>query len=90
MVQIYSGNELPAELIQTLIKMAPTAEEELKLRMYSGELSRLGQAERFLKALVEVPFAFKRLETLLFMCSLQDEASLIKESFATLEVRLFS
>ncbi|WMV39833.1 hypothetical protein MTR67_033218 [Solanum verrucosum] len=79
------GNELPAELIQTLIKMAPTAEEELKLRIYNGELSRLGQAERFLKALVEVPFAFKRLETLLFMCTLQDEASLIKESFATLE-----
>ncbi|KAK4341814.1 hypothetical protein RND71_037630 [Anisodus tanguticus] len=80
------GNELPAELIQTLLKMAPTAEEELKLRIYSGELSRLGQAERFLKALVEVPFAFKRLETLLFMCTLQDEASLIKESFATLEL----
>ncbi|XP_015081128.1 formin-like protein 5 [Solanum pennellii] len=79
------GNELPAELIQTLIKMAPTAEEELKLRVYNGELSRLGQAERFLKSLVEVPFAFKRLETLLFMCTLQDEASLIKESFATLE-----
>ncbi|XP_060188670.1 formin-like protein 5 [Lycium barbarum] len=79
------GNELPAELIQTLLKMAPTAEEELKLRIYAGDLSRLGQAERFLKALVEVPFAFKRLETLLFMCTLQDEASLIKESFATLE-----
>ncbi|CAN4104087.1 unnamed protein product [Withania somnifera] len=79
------GNELPAELIQTLLKMAPTAEEELKLRVYDGELSRLGQAERFLKALVEVPFAFKRLETLLFMCTLRDEASLIKESFTTLE-----
>lgn len=67
--------------------MAPTAEEELKLRLYSGDLSRLGQAERFLKALVEVPFAFKRLETLLFMCTLPDEASIIKESFSTLEVR---
>ncbi|PHU13162.1 Formin-like protein 5 [Capsicum chinense] len=84
------GNELPAELIQTLLKVAPTADEELKLRIYSGELSRLGQAERFLKALVEIPFAFKRLETLLFMCTLHDEASMIKESFATLEVRSFS
>ncbi|XP_009630423.1 formin-like protein 5 [Nicotiana tomentosiformis] len=79
------GNELPSELIQTLLKMAPTAEEELKLRLYNGDLSRLGQAERFLKALVEVPFAFKRLETLLFMCTLPDEASIIKESFSTLE-----
>lgn len=66
--------------------MAPTSEEELKLRLYNGEVSRLGHAERFLKVLVDVPFAFKRLESLLFMCTLQEEASMVKESFATLEV----
>lgn len=70
--------------------MAPTAEEELKLRLYSGELSRLGTAERFLKVLVEIPFAFKRLESLLFMCSLQEDASFVKESLATFEVTLDS
>lgn len=82
---LQEGNELPSELVQTLIKMAPTAEEELKLRLYSGELSRLGSAERFLKVLVDIPFAFKRLESLLFMCTLQEEASIIKESFMSLE-----
>lgn len=85
---IKSGNELPAELIQTLLKMAPTAEEELKLRLFNGELSQLGPAERFLKALVDIPFSFKRLEALLFMCTLQEEASATKESFESLEVRL--
>ncbi|CAH9107955.1 unnamed protein product [Cuscuta epithymum] len=79
------GNELPPELLQTLLKMAPTSEEELKLRAYSGDLSRLGHAERFLKVLVDIPFAFKRLESLIFMCTLQEEVSMIKESFATLE-----
>nr|XP_043629081.1 formin-like protein 5 [Erigeron canadensis] len=79
------GNELPAELVQTLIKMAPTADEELKLRMYNGDLSHLGTAERFLKMLIEIPFAFKRLESLLFMCTFQEEESMIKESFTTLE-----
>ncbi|KAL6570719.1 hypothetical protein OROGR_000269 [Orobanche gracilis] len=79
------GNELPSELIQTLLKMAPTAEEELKLRLYGGELSQLGPAERFLKLLVDIPFAFKRLESLLFMCTLQEETSTLKESFAVLE-----
>ncbi|KAH0721919.1 hypothetical protein KY289_004963 [Solanum tuberosum] len=79
------GNELPSELLQTLLKMAPTADEELKLRLYNGDLSRLGPAERFLKVLVDIPFAFKRLESLLFMCSLEEEASMAKESFATLE-----
>ncbi|KAL4580203.1 hypothetical protein LXL04_016387 [Taraxacum kok-saghyz] len=79
------GNELPTELVQTLIKMAPTSEEELKLRMYNGDLSHLGTAERFLKPLIEIPFAFKRLESLLFMCNFQEEESMIKESFVTLE-----
>lgn len=74
------------ELIHTLLKMAPTAEEELKLRLFSGELSQLGPAERFLKVLVDIPFAFKRLESLMFMLILREEATTVKESFATLEV----
>jgi hypothetical protein len=46
----------------------------------------LGPAERFLKVLVDIPYAFKRLESLLFMSFLQEELSSLKESFATLEV----
>ncbi|KAF8092879.1 hypothetical protein N665_0399s0015 [Sinapis alba] len=80
------GNELPAEFIQTLLKMAPTPEEELKLRLYCGEIALLGTAERFLKAVVDIPFAFKRLEALLFMCTLYEEIAFVKESFQTLEV----
>nr|XP_043607288.1 formin-like protein 5 [Erigeron canadensis] len=82
---LIEGNELPIEIVQTLLKMAPTSEEELKLRLYCGDLSRLGPAERFLKALVEIPYAFRRLESLLFMCTLQDEESNIRESFEILE-----
>ncbi|ESQ43002.1 hypothetical protein EUTSA_v10012631mg [Eutrema salsugineum] len=80
------GNELPVEFIQTLLKMAPTPEEELKLRLYCGEIAQLGSAERFLKAVVDIPFAFKRLEALLFMCTLYEEMAFVKESFQTLEV----
>ncbi|KAF2314244.1 hypothetical protein GH714_024438 [Hevea brasiliensis] len=83
---LHEGNELPIELLQTLLKMAPTADEELKLRLYSGELSQLGNAERSLKMLVDIPFAYKRLEALLFMCTLQEEVAMTKESFDTLEV----
>ncbi|GKV21345.1 hypothetical protein SLEP1_g31331 [Rubroshorea leprosula] len=79
-------NELPTELLSTLLKMAPTQDEELKLRLYTGDLSLLGPAERFLKVLVEIPFAFKRIESLLFMSSLEDEFSSVKDSFKTLEV----
>ncbi|XP_019193074.1 PREDICTED: formin-like protein 3 [Ipomoea nil] len=80
------GNELPHELVQTLLKMAPTADEELKLRLYTGDIALLGPADRFLKILIEIPFAFKRMESLLFMSILQEEIAYIKESFTTLEV----
>ncbi|KAG9148418.1 hypothetical protein Leryth_016902 [Lithospermum erythrorhizon] len=82
---LQEGNELPAGLLQTLLKMAPTPEEELKLRLYDGEVSRLGNAERFLKVVIEIPFSFMRLESLLFMCTLQEEEPVVRESFATLE-----
>ncbi|KAI9177858.1 hypothetical protein LWI28_019946 [Acer negundo] len=83
---LQEGNELPPELLQTLMKMAPTADEELRLRLYTGEVSQLGPAERFLKALVEIPFVYKRVETLNFMSSIQEEVSTTKESFKSLEV----
>lgn len=85
---ILSGNKLSPELIQALSKLAPTTDEELKLRLYCGEISQLGPAERFLKSLVEIPFAFKRMEALLLMSCLQEDVFSIKESFETLEVNL--
>lgn len=81
------GTELPVELISTLIKMAPTQEEELKLRLYNADLALLGPADRFLKVLVEVPFVYKRLEALFFMGSLHEDSSPVKDAFATLEVK---
>ncbi|KAI4388330.1 hypothetical protein MLD38_000667 [Melastoma candidum] len=83
---LYEGTEMPAEFLQNLLKMQPTTDEELKLRLYNDELSRLGPADRFLKTLVDIPFAFKRMEALLFMATLQEEVTFAKESFATLEV----
>ncbi|XVF44514.1 hypothetical protein PTKIN_Ptkin02bG0129600 [Pterospermum kingtungense] len=83
---LQEGNELPAELLQTLQKMAPTTDEELKLRLFTGDVSQLGPAERFLKIVIEIPFAFKRIESLLFMSTLHEEVTNIKESFAILEV----
>ena len=82
------GNELPTEMLQNLLRVAPTQEEELKLRLYSGSLDQLGPADRFLKVIVEIPFAFKRMESLVFMMTFKEEVSSIKESFNTLEVRV--
>ncbi|KAI3824151.1 hypothetical protein L1987_05600 [Smallanthus sonchifolius] len=47
--------------------MAPTKEEEIKLKDYRGDVSELGSAERFLKAILDIPFAFKRIGRILRM-----------------------
>lgn len=66
--------------------MAPTSDEELKLRRFDGDLSQLGPADSFLKTLVDIPFAFKRMEALLFMGSFKEELGTTMESFYILEV----
>ncbi|KAL4278179.1 hypothetical protein GQ457_03G023490 [Hibiscus cannabinus] len=83
---LLEGNELPIELLRTLLKMAPTPDEERKLKTFKGEISQLGPAEQYLKQMLDIPFAFKRMEVLLFMCSLNEEVAATKESFETLEV----
>ncbi|VAH45058.1 unnamed protein product [Triticum turgidum subsp. durum] len=83
---VKEGNELPSDLIQTLIRWVPSTDEELGLRLYTGELSQLGPAEQFLKAIFDIPYIYERLDALLFMAGLPEEASNVKQSFATLEM----
>lgn len=77
---------LGAELLETLVKMAPTKEEEIKLKHYDGDLSKLGPAERFLKQVLDIPLAFKRVEAMLYRANFETEVSYLKKSFQTLEV----
>lgn len=66
--------------------MAPTQDEELQLRLYNCDINQLRPSERFLKNMVEIPHAFKRLEALQFLSSVHEDYNMDKESFATLEV----
>lgn len=83
---IGNQEELGPELFETLVKMAPSREEEIKLREYNDEISKLGTAERFLKAILDIPFAFKRVEALLFKANFNTEVKYLRKSFQTLEV----
>ncbi|XP_047956393.1 formin-like protein 6 [Salvia hispanica] len=76
---------LGPELLETLVKMAPTKEEEIKLKDYKGECSKLGSAERFLKAILDIPFAFKRVEAMLYRANFHTELTYLRKSFQTLE-----
>ncbi|KAK9163673.1 hypothetical protein Syun_004575 [Stephania yunnanensis] len=65
--------------------MAPTKEEELKLKDYRGEISKLGSAERFLKALLDIPFSFKRVDAMLYRANFDAEVNYLRKSFETIE-----
>ncbi|KAG6471619.1 formin-like protein 8 isoform X1 [Zingiber officinale] len=84
---LFDGNPqcLGTEILETLVKMAPTKEEELKLRDYPGDLQKLGSAERFLKAILDVPFAFKRVDAMLYRANFDTEVKYLMRSFQTLE-----
>ncbi|ONK72376.1 uncharacterized protein A4U43_C04F18770 [Asparagus officinalis] len=81
-----STESLGTELLETLLKMAPTKEEELKLKEHKDDSPvKLGPAEKFLKAVIDIPFAFKRVEAMLYIANFDSEVSYLKNSFETLE-----
>lgn len=67
--------------------MAPTKEEERKLKDYKDDSPfKLGHAEKFLKAVLDVPYAFKRVDAMLYVANFDLEVDYLKNSFGTLEV----
>ncbi|CAH8278848.1 unnamed protein product [Arabidopsis lyrata] len=75
---------LGAELLECLSRLAPSKEEERKLKSYSDD-SEIGPAERFLKELLHVPFAFKRVDALLFVANFQTEIKRLRKSFSVVQ-----
>ncbi|XP_010557746.1 PREDICTED: formin-like protein 1 [Tarenaya hassleriana] len=81
-----NADTLGAELLESLLKMEPTKEEERKLKEYKDKSPiKLGLAEKFLKAVLEVPFAFKRVEAMLYIANFDSEIEYLKTSFETLK-----
>ena len=72
--------------LETLVNMVLTKEEEAKFSSYKGEVNELGSAERFVKAILKVPFAFLRIEALLYRETFEDEVVHLRKSFSMLEV----
>ncbi|WOL16090.1 formin-like protein 1 [Canna indica] len=81
-----NADSLGTELLETLLKMAPSKEEELKLKEYKDDSpTKLGPAEKFLRAVLEIPFAFKRVEAMLYIANFDSEVTYLKKSFETIE-----
>ncbi|KAL7582701.1 hypothetical protein Lser_V15G42048 [Lactuca serriola] len=82
-----NADTLGTELLESLMKMAPTKDEERKLQEHQDDSPlKLGPAEKFLKAVLDVPFAFRRVGAMLFVSNFESEVEYLKQSFQTLEV----
>ncbi|CAK8572475.1 unnamed protein product [Lathyrus sativus] len=79
------GNGLCLQQLEALVKMVPTKEEESKLFNYKGNINELGSAEKFVRAVLCVPFSFQRVETMLYKETFDDEVVHLRNSFSMLE-----
>ncbi|XP_044466867.1 formin-like protein 2 [Mangifera indica] len=81
-----NSDTLGTELLESLLKMAPTKEEERKIKEFKDESPfKLGPAEKFLRAVLDVPFAFKRIDAMLYIANFDSEVEYLKRSFETLQ-----
>ncbi|CAN8286579.1 unnamed protein product [Cochlearia groenlandica] len=89
-----NSDTLGPELLECLLKMAPTKEEEDKLEKLKddddgdGDVEspyKIGPAEKFLKALLNIPFAFKRIDAMLYIVNFDAETEYLKRSYDNLE-----
>lgn len=82
---------LGTELLESLLKMAPTNDEERKLKAFKDEPPfKLGSAEKFLKVMHEIPFAFKRVDAMLYIANFDSELEYLRKSYEILEVHIIS
>ncbi|KAJ0080276.1 hypothetical protein Patl1_22533 [Pistacia atlantica] len=70
---LMKGDGLSLQQLEALVRMLPTKEEEDKLSSYKGDINELGSAEKFVKAILSIPFAFQRAEVMLYRENFEDE-----------------
>ncbi|KAG9133184.1 hypothetical protein Leryth_025660 [Lithospermum erythrorhizon] len=52
---------------------------------YKGDIEELGSAEKLVKAMVKIPFAFSRIQAMLYRETFDDEVIHLRKSFSMLE-----
>ncbi|KAG6434146.1 hypothetical protein SASPL_105768 [Salvia splendens] len=80
-----TGEGLSLQDLEALLKMVPTKEEEAKLANYKGDTLELGHAQKPVKAMIQIPSAFARIESMHYRETFEDELLHLKKSFSILE-----
>ncbi|RYR78271.1 hypothetical protein Ahy_A01g003016 [Arachis hypogaea] len=69
--------------------MAPTKEEETKLREFQDKSPfKVDPAQKIFKIILDIPFAFKRVKVMLYIANFDSKLEYLKKSFETLKVSI--
>ncbi|KAK9086438.1 hypothetical protein Syun_028832 [Stephania yunnanensis] len=82
---LIQGDGLSLQQLEALVKMVPTKDEETKLLSHRRDTGDLSTAEKFVRTILNVPFAFLRIEAMLYRDTFEDEVIHLRKSFAMLE-----
>ncbi|GER54862.1 formin-like protein [Striga asiatica] len=84
---LINGRGLNPDTIEKLAKIAPSDEEASQITAFSGDPTRLADAESFLYHLLKsVPSAFARFNAMLFRSNHESEINSVKESLKSIEL----
>jgi hypothetical protein len=84
---LFEGHGLGADTLEKLTKMSPTQEEEAKILQFSGNPTKLADAESFLYHILKaVPSAFSRFNAMLFRTNYDPDVLHLKECLQALEL----
>ncbi|CBI22180.3 unnamed protein product, partial [Vitis vinifera] len=84
---LIKGQDLNADALEKLTKIAPTKEEESQILAFEGDPTRLADAESFLYHILKaVPSAFIRLSAMFFRSNYDSEILHLRECLQTLEL----
>lgn len=81
-----NAHGLGVEALRMLSQLVLTNEEELKLRYSKDDPpAKLCVVDAFLKTILDIPFAFKRVDAMLYVSNFYLEVNQLRMSYATLE-----
>ncbi|XP_042468549.1 formin-like protein 1 isoform X2 [Zingiber officinale] len=80
------ADSLGKNVLEALTEMIPSRDEEIKLKQYKEKPPlKLGPAESFLKSVISIPYAFKRVVALLYISNFDSEVNYLNDLFRTLK-----
>lgn len=82
----FKGDGLSMDVLETLVRVAPTADEKKKFMLFDGSLQSLGPPDRFFHAILHVPNAFARLSAMLYRSQYEEEMRHVQGAIKVLDV----